>query len=362
MTTRRPSTKLVNQTDAVLPPSPVASLSLVARGEAMTTPGQARDEWNGVAAGYDQFATPLVIPLAEQVLGRVDVRRGTRLLDVAAGTGALSLAAARLGAHVVATDIAPAMIERLQARAQQERLKNLQGRVMDALEVLHITWVRRGLMKAGRPDRCSWRRYCVGHEAPDLAGRPVDLHAARDPHLRSAPVGVLSPATGPSVGDAGIGNSTSTTTGPFELPAMLLLSGRGRGSRRRPYLAEAGAEGRREPAHRVRGAVVAADGHQRRSGRPESGHRVIDVGVRLGAVCGCVAWIGCLWPQRSASPADHPRACRQPAFPGAANPQSIALDCFRSAGVPANGMPTLTAVAKHAAPLSYSLHAFLTST
>ena len=105
----------------------------------MTTPGQARDEWNGVAAGYDQFATPLVIPLAEQVLGRVDVRRGTRLLDVAAGTGALSLAAARLGAHVVATDIAPAMIERLQARAQQERLKNLQGRVMDALEVLHIT-------------------------------------------------------------------------------------------------------------------------------------------------------------------------------------------------------------------------------
>jgi ubiquinone/menaquinone biosynthesis C-methylase UbiE len=101
----------------------------------MTTPGQARDEWNGVAAGYDQFATPLVIPLAEQVLGRVDVRRGTRLLDVAAGTGALSLAAARLGAHVVATDIAPAMIERLQARAQQERLKNLQGRVMDALEL-----------------------------------------------------------------------------------------------------------------------------------------------------------------------------------------------------------------------------------
>jgi ubiquinone/menaquinone biosynthesis C-methylase UbiE len=101
----------------------------------MTTPGQARDEWSGVAAGYDQFATSLVIPLAEQVLGRVDVRRGTRLLDVAAGTGALSLAAARLGAHVVATDIAPAMIERLQARAQQERLKNLQGRVMDALEL-----------------------------------------------------------------------------------------------------------------------------------------------------------------------------------------------------------------------------------
>jgi ubiquinone/menaquinone biosynthesis C-methylase UbiE len=101
----------------------------------MMTPDQTRDAWNGVAAGYDEFVTPLVIPLAEQVLGRVDVRRGTRLLDVAAGTGALSLAAARLGAHVIATDIAPAMIERLQARAQQEGQKHLQGRVMDALEL-----------------------------------------------------------------------------------------------------------------------------------------------------------------------------------------------------------------------------------
>jgi hypothetical protein len=51
-------------------------------------------------------------------------------------------------------------------------------------------------------------------------------------------------------------------------------------------------------------------------------------------------------------------AMARPAFPGAANPQSIALDCFRSPGLPANGMPTLAAVAKHAAPLSYSLHAF----
>jgi ubiquinone/menaquinone biosynthesis C-methylase UbiE len=101
----------------------------------MMTPDQTRDAWNGVAAGYDEYVTPLVIPLAEQVLGRVDVRRGTRLLDVAAGTGALSLAAARLGAQVVATDIAPAMIERLQARAQQEGQKHLQGRVMDALEL-----------------------------------------------------------------------------------------------------------------------------------------------------------------------------------------------------------------------------------
>ncbi|HEV8683220.1 MAG TPA: methyltransferase domain-containing protein [Actinomycetota bacterium] len=101
----------------------------------MTTPEQTRDAWNGVAAGYDEFVTPLVIPLAEQVLGRIHLRSGMSLLDVAAGTGALSLLAARIGAQVVATDIAPGMIERLEARARAEGLSNLEARVMDGLDL-----------------------------------------------------------------------------------------------------------------------------------------------------------------------------------------------------------------------------------
>ena len=101
----------------------------------MTASEQARDAWSGVAEGYDEFVTPLVIPLAEQVLGRIDLRGDDRLLDVAAGTGALSLAAARRGVQVVATDVAPAMIERLAARGQQEGLSNIEARVMDAVEL-----------------------------------------------------------------------------------------------------------------------------------------------------------------------------------------------------------------------------------
>ena len=99
----------------------------------MTTPEQTRDAWNGVAEGYDEFVTPLVMPLAEQVLGRINLGPGMRLLDVAAGTGALSLLAAGLGAKVVATDIAPAMIERLDARARAQGLSNLEARAMDGL-------------------------------------------------------------------------------------------------------------------------------------------------------------------------------------------------------------------------------------
>jgi len=101
----------------------------------MGTPEQERTAWDGVATGYDEFVTPLVMPLAEDLLGRIDLNPGVSMLDVAAGTGALSLPAARLRAQVVATDIAPAMIERLEARARDEGLSNLEVRVMDALDL-----------------------------------------------------------------------------------------------------------------------------------------------------------------------------------------------------------------------------------
>jgi SAM-dependent methyltransferase len=61
---------------------------------------------------------------------------GDRFLDVCAGTGGLSLPAARLGASVLATDWSPKMIEHLTARAAAEDL-DAEGRVMDchALEL-----------------------------------------------------------------------------------------------------------------------------------------------------------------------------------------------------------------------------------
>ena len=53
-----------------------------------------------------------------------------RFLDVAAGSGALSVSAARLGAQVLATDLSSVMLELLQARARKEGL-NIETRVMD---------------------------------------------------------------------------------------------------------------------------------------------------------------------------------------------------------------------------------------
>lgn len=92
---------------------------------------QVRGAWNGIAGGFDEFVTPKTMALGDEVVGRLGLLPGTRLLDVAAGSGALSIPAARAGAAVLATDLAPAMIEHLDARARAEGLSTVQGRVMD---------------------------------------------------------------------------------------------------------------------------------------------------------------------------------------------------------------------------------------
>jgi ubiquinone/menaquinone biosynthesis C-methylase UbiE len=98
---------------------------------------QTRDAWNTIAAGYDEFVTPSHMWLGDQAVRLAGLRPGMRFLDVATGSGALSIPAARLGAQVTAVDLAPEMIERLSARARAEGLSNLETRVMDghALEL-----------------------------------------------------------------------------------------------------------------------------------------------------------------------------------------------------------------------------------
>jgi ubiquinone/menaquinone biosynthesis C-methylase UbiE len=102
------------------------------------TPEQIRDAWDALAPRFDQFNTSeLAMPFGEHVLRRVELRPGSRFLDVACGAGALAIPAARRGADVVAVDIAPAMIERLRARASSEELSTIEARVMngEALEL-----------------------------------------------------------------------------------------------------------------------------------------------------------------------------------------------------------------------------------
>jgi ubiquinone/menaquinone biosynthesis C-methylase UbiE len=89
-----------------------------------------RPAWDKIALGYDKTNTPTQMWLGNEGLRRAGLRSGMRFLDVAAGSGALSIPAACMGAQVLATDQSPVMLELLKERARKEGLK-VETRVMD---------------------------------------------------------------------------------------------------------------------------------------------------------------------------------------------------------------------------------------
>ena len=70
---------------------------------------------------YAVVGTTLQI-VGEDLCEALDLRAGQRVLDVAAGNGNASLAAARRGCQVTSTDFVPALLERAGERAAADRL------------------------------------------------------------------------------------------------------------------------------------------------------------------------------------------------------------------------------------------------
>ncbi|HVI98917.1 MAG TPA: class I SAM-dependent methyltransferase [Sphingomonas sp.] len=93
----------------------------------MMSPHEDPEHWNTAAEHYERTAHPFTRHYAEAALARVALTAESRVLDVAAGTGALALAAARTGAQVLATDFSPGMVARIAAAG----LPNVEARVMD---------------------------------------------------------------------------------------------------------------------------------------------------------------------------------------------------------------------------------------
>jgi SAM-dependent methyltransferase len=83
------------------------------------------EAWGVGARSYDAAMAPLTAPFAASMLDDLGVFPGAaavRLLDVAAGTGALALEAARRGASVLATDFAPGMVAVLRHHLEEAGL------------------------------------------------------------------------------------------------------------------------------------------------------------------------------------------------------------------------------------------------
>lgn len=69
-----------------------------------------RTMW-GTIGDYDAVASAFTLELGRILVDLVGVSEGDRVLDVAAGTGAVAIPAARAGARVVASDLAPELLE-----------------------------------------------------------------------------------------------------------------------------------------------------------------------------------------------------------------------------------------------------------
>jgi len=89
------------------------------------------EAWNAIADDYDTFVASGEVAFATEALRLAGLEAGHRFLDVAAGTGGLSLPAARLGAKVVAIDWANRMLECFEARVRQEGLSDCESKLMD---------------------------------------------------------------------------------------------------------------------------------------------------------------------------------------------------------------------------------------
>jgi ubiquinone/menaquinone biosynthesis C-methylase UbiE len=110
-----------------------------------------------MAGDFGQIAT-FTVKAAEEFVARTSIVPGTRVLDVACGTGNTAIPAARAGGSVTGVDIAPNLLEQARRRAVAEQLevRFLEG---DAEEIpvgdgeFDVVQTMFGAMFAPRPER-----------------------------------------------------------------------------------------------------------------------------------------------------------------------------------------------------------------
>ena len=96
-----------------------------------------RAQWENAAQAWDRWSALLgrwLGPATEAMLDAARVGPGSRVLDIAAGAGEQTLAAARRAGptgHVLATDISPTILRYAKAAAQQAGLANVETQELD---------------------------------------------------------------------------------------------------------------------------------------------------------------------------------------------------------------------------------------
>ncbi|HWF27461.1 MAG TPA: methyltransferase domain-containing protein, partial [Mycobacterium sp.] len=89
-------------------------------GDDQTLAATHRTMW--ALGDYALMAEEVMAPLGPILVAAMGIGPGVRVLDVAAGSGNISLPAAQAGATVVSADLTPELLRRSQARAAAQGL------------------------------------------------------------------------------------------------------------------------------------------------------------------------------------------------------------------------------------------------
>ena len=91
--------------------------------------------WDKAAGEYERYWSSALEPAQNRMLQMASLRRGEKVIDVAAGTGLVTFrAASTMGGagEVLATDLSDEMVNRLRAAAAQQGLSQVRAERMDA--------------------------------------------------------------------------------------------------------------------------------------------------------------------------------------------------------------------------------------
>lgn len=125
-----------------------------------------RNNWSSAAAGWrrrDELLRKGAAPVAERMLELSGIRGGSRLLDIASGTGEPAISAAHMvgeSGQVIGTDLVDEMLEVAREKSSRAGLNNIEFHCMDAetlsfeADSFDAATIRWGLMFMPDPQAC----------------------------------------------------------------------------------------------------------------------------------------------------------------------------------------------------------------